>query len=266
MELQARRQAPPLEATNQNDRYDQSDQAHPAPDGISPPRTSRLPALRLLSGLQPRQFWAMLGAAAAVMSARPGPASTATALPSPTVIPTPLPAHPLSWQPGTAPIRLVREVDPPELKLPPADGRVAYLCASPPTETPGVEPQVWVTQDWGAHWTTISTIPLSHHYNGCHLLANDTNPASAVVTMTHYSADPNATLVDDFATFDYRHSWTQIGPPDGGHAVQVASTRDGKTVYVLRTWIDGDVVQMQLSRVPVGGLNDWIGQHSESRP
>ncbi len=144
-----------------------------------PRRAALPPQLPQLPQVPPKQVWGALGAVAAIllvvvgfarllssMNAHPTATPTPTTVPNPTVTPTPLPAYSLSWQPGTAPIRLVREVSPPVLAPSPTDGRVAYLCGADwPPNTTDVQPQVWVTTDRAAHWTLVTTIPLRRHYN-----------------------------------------------------------------------------------------------------
>jgi hypothetical protein len=157
-----------------------------------------------------------------------------TVAPTPTVTPTALPARPLSWKPGTAPIRLVREIDPPvqALVTSPADGRAAYLCGANWTNTnTDVQPDVWVTTDRAAHWTLITPLPLPRHFNSCHMVVNDTNVASAVVEMIYDSATPDTDVTDDFATFDGGKSWSQIGASNSERVAQLASL--GDTIYAL---------------------------------
>src|SRR5262249_41031076 len=96
-----------------------------------------------------------------------------------------------------------------------------------------------VTSDRAAHWSQVtSSIPLPRHYNSCQMIANDTNAASAVVTMM-YNAGSASGSAAEFATFDGGKSWREERPQDNGTASQFAATQPA--VYETGDFYSGGV-------------------------
>jgi hypothetical protein len=156
---------------------------------------------------------------------------------APTATPTPLPAHPLSWQPTTSPIDLTREINPPGLVVSPADGSTAYLC-----DGSGSGPRAWITRDRGAHWSATASLPsrvagmpAGERFYGCGILADDLTPTTALAEMA-WSAPGNGagfTIGADYATFDGGRNWRQVGIDEGSFQYQQFASV-GSTIYALR--------------------------------
>lgn len=120
---------------------------------------------------------------------------------------------------------------------PVGDGTTAYACT--PTQPNGLPPAMYVTNDRGATWTMIATLPVGPE-NICAMVGDQTEPTRALVLVWN-SATSEAPITSPdavYATQDGGQKWTRITTLPANQGVVSVATQRGIT-YLLATMPGG---------------------------